>query len=76
MDSDESLFSLTPATKQISMGAETEISDESATTMVFVKDVSLSAFIEYQFKDFAIGKLYELRNINYELNNELNVIEL
>jgi len=76
MGEDESLFSITPATKQITMGAETEITDESAVTMIYVKDIALSAFIEYHFRDFSVGKLYELRNINYELNDELNVIEI
>lgn len=73
---DQSLFSIVPATKEISMGAETEINDESTTTLIYVKEITLSSFIEYHFRDFSVGRLYELKNINYELNDELNAIEV
>lgn len=73
---DGSLFSITPATKQVEFGAENEITDESKTTLVYVTEVVLSNFIEYHFKDYASdGKGYELKNLIYEIDNELGVIE-
>lgn len=72
---DGSLFSITPATKPLSMGSESEITDSSNTSLVFVKAINISTFIEYQFKDYANEKSYEIVNVNYQLNDQLNVIE-
>jgi len=73
---DGNLFSVTPSTKSVVMGSESEITDSSKTTLIYVKQVNLSTFIEYQFKDHASPKLYEITNINYDLDNQLNVIEV
>ena len=45
------LFSITPAGKEIDFGTETEITDASDTTTVYVIDIGIGAFIEYHFED-------------------------
>jgi hypothetical protein len=45
------LFSITPGGNEIDFGTETEITDESDTTTVYVVDAGIGAFIEYHFED-------------------------
>jgi hypothetical protein len=62
-----SLFSIVPASKPIDMGGESEITDESKTTLVYIKDVTLSTTIEYHFMDIGLGERFkEVRNLSIE----------
>jgi len=64
------MFSITPGVKPVDFGAETEVTDESKTTLIYVKDMGLSTFIEYHFEDVATGdKLFELKNIETEIES-------
>lgn len=69
-EKDGSLFSITPASDQISFGTETEITDESDMTTVYVVDVGFSNFLEYHFKDFiADGTYHEVKHV--ELSDDM-----
>jgi hypothetical protein len=60
------MFSITPATKQLDFGAETEVKDESTTTMVYITDLAMSVFIEYHFIDVSDDQLHELKYIDID----------
>jgi len=64
---DGSLFSIVPAKDEVDSGSETEIKDESSTTIIYATDVGINSLIEYHFRDFATdGLLFEINNIEVE----------
>ena len=42
-------FSISPNMSQLDFGAETEVTDESMTAIVYITDVTMETFIEYTF---------------------------
>jgi hypothetical protein len=48
---DGNTLSITPNTKQLDFGAETEVNDISATSLLYLVDISMDVFVEYSFRD-------------------------
>ena len=72
------LFSITPAGSEIDFGTESEVSDVSATTTVYVIDLGISVFIEYHFEDpISDGYFTEVKEINLDddMTDSLGIIE-
>ena len=57
---DDNVFSIVPNTAQLEFGAESEVTDVSPESLVYVTDITMKSFIEYTFKDFSV--LGSLRN--------------
>jgi len=60
-DENDGMFAIVPATKPIDFGRETEVTDESKTTLIYLLDLGISATIEYHFADpITDGKWHEV----------------
>ena len=72
------LFSITPGGNEIDFGTETEITDSSDTTSVYVVDAGISVFIEYHFEDPLPDKTStEVQEISLDedMTDSLGIIE-
>lgn len=66
-DENNGMFAIVPGTKPLDFGRESEVTDESKTTMLYLVDVGLSTTIEYHFADaITDGKFYEVSDVDIE----------
>lgn len=64
---DEDMFAIVPATKPIDFGRESEVTDESKTTIIYLVDIGISATIEYHFSDpITSGRWYEVHELTID----------
>jgi hypothetical protein len=63
---DGNTLSITPNTKQLEFGAETEVTDFSATSLLYLVDITMATFIEYSFRENNILGMVEDIQLNIE----------
>ena len=56
---DGDMFSIVPNTAQLEFGAESEVTDVSPESLLYVTDITMKCFIEYTFKDYNVLRSLE-----------------
>ena len=51
---DGNVFSVVPNTAQLEFGSESEVTDVSPESLLYLTDITMKSFIEYTFKDFNV----------------------
>lgn len=64
---DGNMFSIVPNTQQLEFGAETEATDVSPDSLLYLVDISMKCYVEYTFRDTA-----ELNEVMGELSVDID----
>ena len=63
---DGTMFCIVPSTSQLDFGSETEVTDVSPDSLLYLLDISMKSFVEYTFRDLDIMGILKEYNITEE----------
>lgn len=63
---DGNTFSIVPNTQQLEFGTETEATDVSPDSLLYITDISMKCFVEYTFTDSVGGQLGTLQDFTVD----------
>jgi len=56
-------FIITPSTRRVSSGNDSEITEENTTNLIFIGDITLKAFVEYHYKAYGEERYSTAENV-------------